>query len=339
MTEQDYNKAEGIRRSELTKFAQSPAHAKYAMENPSEPTPAMILGTATHAYILEPDTFGEQFMVADFDARTKEGKALKQEAMDKGLTLITRENMDKIEAMAEAIRNNPYASRLLKGAHETSHFWIDRETGETCKCRTDCETDINGTHYIVDLKTCANASMEEFVRDALKFGYFVQAAMYTEGVRETTGQDSVFVFVAIEKDPPYAVNVLQCGENEIRLGMNGNSRYMGFRTLMDLYHKCKVEDKWPGYEGFDNLIYDIKLPKWMQEEPEEEPKAQAPEELKQEEPEYMTVQELADMLHINRSAAYALVKRPGFPAMRITPRKILIIRNKVGNWIAENAVM
>lgn len=268
MTEATYNKRKGIRRSDLWKMKRSPAHFKYAVENPPEQNASMMFGSAVHAAVLEPKNFAKQYVVADFDARTKEGKALKQQYLDEGKILLTKDQGEQINGIAQAIKANPFAKRLLTGKHETAHFWIDPETGEKCKCKTDCETDINGVHYIVDLKTCQNAETEEFVRDAVKFGYFMQAAMYSDGVKCHTGKDSVFVFVAVEKDPPYAVNVLQCGEDEIRLGMNGDKygKVPGYRALLALYHKCRTERKWPGYEGFDNQIAQISLPKWLKDE-------------------------------------------------------------------------
>lgn len=268
MTEETYNKRKGVRRSDLWKLNRSPAHFRYFLEHPVEQTPAMAFGSAVHAAVLTPRSFKKQYMVADFDARTKAGKELKQQALESGKILLTTEQNEQIKNIADAIRRNPYAKRLLTGKHETAHFWLDPETGEKCKCKTDCETEIGGVHYVVDLKTCANADTEEFVRDAVKYGYFMQAAMYCHGVKCHTGKDSVFVFVAVEKDPPYAVNVLQCGEDEIRLGMNGdkNGRVMGFRYLMDLYHRCRTEKKWPGYEGFDNRINEIVLPKWLKDD-------------------------------------------------------------------------
>ena len=268
MTEKTYNARKGVRRSDLWKLSRSPKHFRYAQEHPVEQTAAMAFGSAVHEAVLTPRSFKKNYVVADFDARTKEGKALKQQYLDEGKILLTRDQGEQIEGIVKAINAHPYAKRLLTGKHETAHFWTDPETGEKCKCKTDCETDIGGVHYVVDLKTCGNADTDEFVRDAVKFGYFMQAAMYTQGVKCDKGVDSVFVFVAVEKDPPYAVNVLQCGEDDIRLGMNGDryGKVMGYRQLMDLYHRCRTERKWPGYEGFDNKINVINLPKWLKDE-------------------------------------------------------------------------
>lgn len=268
MTEETYNKRKGIRRSDLWKLKRSPAHFRYAVDHPAEQNAAMAFGSAVHCAVLEPRQFKKQYMVADFDARTKEGKMWKQQALDAGKILLTKDQAEQINSIVAAIKANPFAKRLLTGKHETAHFWNDPETGERCKCKTDCETDINGVHYIVDLKTCASAETEEFVRDAVKYGYFMQAAMYSDGVKCHTGKDSMFVFVAVEKDPPYAVNVLQCGEDEIRLGMNGDKtgKVPGYRGLLALYHKCRTERNWPGYEGFDNQIAQIHLPKWLKDD-------------------------------------------------------------------------
>lgn len=268
MTEEYYNRRKGVRRSDLWKMKRSPAHFKYGVEHPVEQTPAMAFGSAVHMAVLEPKRFAKEYVVADFDARTKAGKELKQQYLEHGKTLLTVEQVEQINGIVDAIRKHPYAKRLLKGKHEQAHFWKDPETGEKCKCKTDCETEINGTYYVVDLKTCASADTDEFVRDAIKFGYFFQAAMYTDGIKCSTGKDATFVFVAVEKDPPYAVNVMMCGEDEIRLGMNGDKygKIPGYRGLMELYHRCRTENKWPGYEGFDGNISEINLPKWLKDE-------------------------------------------------------------------------
>lgn len=262
MTEREYNEAPGVRRSDLWQMKQSPAHFRYRVDHPLKPTPALTFGTAAHCAVLTPELYQEQYWAAIIDGRTKEGKEAKQSAIALGKTLLTPDQADAISGIVEAINANPFAKRLLTGEHESSRFWTDDVTGEACKCRTDCETDIDGTHYIVDLKTCADASTEQFMRDALRFGYHVQAAMYTEGVKAATGKDSVFVFVAVEKEPPYGINILQADPAFI---LHGTDEY---RYLLGLYHECKERDFWPSYGGLDNSINTLGLPAWMKKEVE-----------------------------------------------------------------------
>lgn len=260
MTEQEYNKAPGIRRSLLWEIRRSPAHLKWRMENPPEATPALIFGQALHAAVLTPEDYGRQFAVMpDADRRTKAGREAWEAAAAEaqGRTQIAFDWAEQIACMVQAVRGNPMAARLLDGPHETSYFWADTLTGESCKCRTDAETDIGDMHLIVDLKSCQDASTDAFMRDALHYGYDVQAAMYTDGVRTVTDREAMFVFIAVEKAPPYAVNILQA---DTLFMQHGQDRY---RHLLGLYHECRQRNQWPGYTGFDGDIASLGLPAWL----------------------------------------------------------------------------
>lgn len=257
MTEKEYNQANGVRRSALWKLTKSPAHYKWEAEHPSEPTPALTFGSAVHCAVLTPDLFAEQYAVVPYDLRTKEGKAAKQAAQEAGMTILSADDYERIQGIMQAIQNHPFAARMLEGPHETPYFWVDELTGETCKCRLDAETDVGDVHYIVDLKTCNDASTEQFMRDAIRHGYHVQAAMYSEGVKLATEKDCCFVFIAVEKEPPYAINILQCDQAFLLSGMDE------YRYLLGLYHECRTQDKWPSYEGLTGEINTLELPAWM----------------------------------------------------------------------------
>lgn len=260
MTEQEYSKAPGIRRSMLWEIRRSPAHLKWRMENPPEATPALIFGQALHAAVLTPEDYDRQFAVMpNADRRTKAGReaweAAAAEAQSR--TQIAFDWAEQIAGMVQAVRGNPMAARLLDGPHETSYFWADTLTGEACKCRTDAETVIGNMHLIVDLKSCQDASTDAFMRDALHYGYDVQAAMYTDGYKAVTGREATFVFIAVEKNPPYAVNILQA---DTLFMQHGQDRY---RHLLGLYHECRQRNQWPGYTGFDGDIASLGLPAWL----------------------------------------------------------------------------
>jgi len=258
MTEAEYSLAEGIRRSALWKLKKSPAHFKWSLDHPdSENTAAMVFGAAVHCAVLTPELFGKQYAVTEYDLRTREGKAAKQQALEAGKIILSKDEWERIGGITLAVRDNPYARRLLDGPHETPYFWTDELTGEKCKCRTDAETDIGDTHCVVDLKTCMDASTDQFMRDAVRMGYHVQAAMYSDGVRAATGKDSTFVFIAVEKEPPYALNILQCDNAFMLYGMDE------YRYLMGLYHMCREGNKWPAYTGLNGDINALELPAWL----------------------------------------------------------------------------
>lgn len=265
MTEHEYRTHPAISRSELWRLRESPEKFIYYREHPTEPTTALIFGQMVHKLVLEGATFGVDFVVApDCDRRTKLGKAEWEifQASVGDRTVVSPDDFEKAAEMAEAIRNHPLAARLLGGRHETPHFWTDPDTGEECKCRTDAEVWIDGQLWIVDYKTTADASTDGFQKEAHKYGYGFQAAMYSEGVEADTGIRPVFAFVAQEKQPPYAVNIFVADEEFVSRG------YDTFRELLGLYHECKETGNWFGYLGPDMTVNILELPAWLREKSE-----------------------------------------------------------------------
>lgn len=265
MTEQEYNQAEGVRRSDLWKMEDSPEKFKYFSEHPAEQTPAMAFGAGIHKAILEPDTFEDEFAVAPrADKRTKEGKAVWEAFMaeNAGKTLLPCADVDVMREMVVALEQCPLAKKLMwgKGENETPFFWTDKETGEKCKVKLDRFVKFNRRWYVIDYKTATCAETNKFNSSIWKFGYHLQAAMYTEGVRisKKLRKRPGFLFVVQEKNPPYSVNVVEVSEEVMAAG---NAK---FHQLLEKYHACRVIDQWPGYLT-DNVPNDAFVPTWMQE--------------------------------------------------------------------------
>ena len=251
MTNKEYRQHSGISRSDLMKFKKSPLHYKYAKENPEEEqSPALIFGSAAHKYILEREDFESEFAVApNVDRRTKEGKAIWAEFVENSgdRMVISVDDFEKIREMAAAVDAHPIASDLIKGQHEVSLFWTDAETGEECKVRPDCiHKDENGV-VIVDYKTTSSCENGAFEKSCRKYGYKLQSGMYREGYFQNFFEDAGFVFIAQEKEAPYAVRVYVCTDEYM------NEGYDEYRALLGLYHECKELDKYPGYEELEYL--------------------------------------------------------------------------------------
>lgn len=237
MTEEEYNALDAVRRSALWEMRKSPAHYLYKVTHPEEPTPALLFGVAAHMAVLEPERFQAEYIVAPkIDRRTKEGKEAWTALMKSGKALLSKDDSDKIEAMRAELHRS--ADKYLIGEHEVPVEWADPTTGERCKCRPDCI----GDGVIVDYKTTDSCADYTFERAARNYGYQLQAAMYTEGWFQTHMEDMEFVFVAQEKNPPYAVRIYHCDKGWIDEGKQL------YRDLMDKFHRCKTEDRWPGYE-------------------------------------------------------------------------------------------
>lgn len=259
MSPQTYRTDEAVSRSDLMLLRRSPMHYKYAHDNPTEDTsPALEFGTALHCYVLEPERFRQEYIVyGKIDRRTKEGKTQLAEIEASGKTPIYEGDVETIINMAESIKSNHYAVRLLAGEKEVSYFWEDPATGIKLKCRPDCRTDLGELGVIVDLKTTRNAETESFMRSCIDYGYDLQAAMYKQGVERIEGKPHRFVFIAVEKEPPYACNVLEADELMIRKGDDDLRKYL--ETLAE----CHRTDNWYGYNGESGKPNIIGLPAWL----------------------------------------------------------------------------
>ena len=260
MTEKEYRSHPAISRSELWKIRESPEKFKFYKDNPPEPTPALVFGQLFHAMALTPRVAIEDFVIApNIDRRTKDGKTAYAQFLSEaeGKTIVTDEMWERAADMVEALECNDFCRKLLSGKKEVPFFWTDEDTQEACKCRTDVLTEIEGISLVVDLKTTSDASTDGFIRDAVKFGYDFQAAMYLEGVKANTGVEHGFVFIAIEKEPPYSVNILQADTLFIKHG------YDLFREYIGVFHDCKVNNNWYGYLGRFDVINSLSLPAYL----------------------------------------------------------------------------
>ena len=270
MTELEYNQAEGIRRSDLWKMEDSPEKYKWFLEHPIEQTPAMAFGSACHKMVLEPEDFSAEYVIApQVDKRTKEGKEewARFELESAGKTPLKIDEVIQMEDMVMALNRCPLAKKMIfgKGEAEVPFFWTDPDTGEKCKVKLDRLVKYNRRWYVIDYKTTQCAETNRFNSDMWKLGYYMQAAMYTEGVmrakklRKRPG----FLFVAQEKKAPYSVNVIEVSEEVMKAGD------AKFHQLLDKLHACKVIDKWPGYMTSD-VPNDAFVPTWMEREMEDE---------------------------------------------------------------------
>ena len=262
ISNEKYRANKAYSRSDLFHMSKSPAHFKYALENPEPETPALLFGTAFHTYVLEREKFDRDYIVVPkVDGRTKEGKALLAQVNESGRVMLSEEQFEQIKRMTESVMSNKYAAALINnGEHEQSYFWTDSKTGIDLKCRPDCRTDLKNVSVIVDLKTTENADTDSFTRSCIKYGYDLQAAMYKQGIELCEGKPHKFVFVAVEKNPPYACNVLEADEFLIKKGSQDMNDY-----LYEL-KSCLANNTWYGFNGEKGYPNIISLPSWLAKE-------------------------------------------------------------------------
>lgn len=257
----EYRKKEGVSASDLKKMMKSMASYKYYKEHPEDSdSEALQFGRAYHKLMLEPDDFDNEFIVSPkFDRRTKEGKAAYEDFLKKaeGKEVINEETYQKLLEMQIALYNTPFVKLLIKGEHEKSFFWTDEATGIPCKCRPDSFGKIKDQYICIDLKTTNDAETDRFMRDALKFGYDIQAYHYCQGLEDAYKKPFKFIFIAQEKTAPYLVNVLEADDYFMKSGEELRN------SLLEKYKEALETDKWEGYMNEASGINSLSVPKWI----------------------------------------------------------------------------
>ena len=206
--------------------------------------------------LLEPDTFPSRFALKDYDGRTKEGKARKEEIESKGLVALPVDDWDAVHHAAASVRSHPLALRLVSEAKmvETSMTW-DTDLGP-CRGRIDGYTVIANRGVLWDLKWSTGAHPSSFTRECFNRDIHSQLAFYRDGLLANDVKVDDCVVIAIESDAPYEVYLYRIVEKALEDGARRNA------TRLETFSACVESEKWPG--GMEQVI-DLGLPAWVKE--------------------------------------------------------------------------
>lgn len=226
-----------------------PARFAWQRDNPVVKD-AYDFGHVAHARLLG---FGDEHItVVDADSwRTKAAQEQRDEARAAGKVPILAADSERAWALVTAVMEHPVAGAAFAraGQAEQSLYWIDDETGVTCRGRVDWLL----PNAIVDLKTTVNASPAKFSRSLVDYGYALQAAWYQQGIEALTGERLPFVHVVVEKEPPHLVAVYQVDTDALAFGAERA------RDARVLFAECESSGVWPGYSPDIELV---SLPAW-----------------------------------------------------------------------------
>jgi len=230
--------------SALKQFEKSPNHyIQYVTKERDDSSKSMNLGSATHAFILEPDKFAERYFVAPkIDKRTADGKRLAKEIEETGKIHVSTEDFEMIDRMAKNIERSQWGKKLVSDlAVSYEQEFLADINGYPFKGFID----IVGESYVADLKTDRDASPAAFMKSADNLGYHIQAAIYST----ITGKE--FYWVVVENAAPHNCSVFVQSEEDYE-----KSR----AYLFDLIDRFKA---WDGeYDGYTAEIVTLSLPPW-----------------------------------------------------------------------------
>lgn len=247
-----------VNASTLKLLARSPAHMASAMQRPRKELPSQRLGTAIHAATLEPALFASKYLrysrsrcacsKADYQARNP-GRVI---VSDKEWE--TADNVSRALLAKVIVRNGDEQFTLKDlrnyGQCERVIYWLDEETGLTCKARLD----LMAGPVTLDIKSTDDARQAAFKRQCAQLRYDIQAAFYLRARRalEPEMQGHVFIMLAVETEAPYAsVAHKAAADRFIKPGDREVSR------LLKQFKACRDSFDYPAY---DEPAADLELP-------------------------------------------------------------------------------
>lgn len=243
--------------SGLKPFLKSAAHGRaqgmglVTIANPA----TLTFGRLCHTAVLEPHLLDLEYVVAPkVDRRTTAGKAAWAE-FEEGVgsrTVVSEDQHSLALAIRDAVLSHPLAAAILEDGHaEVVQLWSIRDI--PAKSRLDWLTEFEGSPLIFDLKTTQDASAADFPKSCARFKYAMQAAMYSDGYYAITGKKPRFVFCAVEKEPPFGVQLFEYDLDSLD---RGRQQYL---RAIDVYEAAVSSGK---YEGYPTNIVQMELPPW-----------------------------------------------------------------------------
>lgn len=227
-------------------------------------TPSMVFGSALHSYVLENDTFGEEYAVLPkVNLRTKKGKEEIEKVKEKyqnGEEFISEESMKDIRGMRACLMSDPLFLHFFNAPgtlFESSIFVHDEEINATFKCRPDILNIDPDKGFIVDLKTID--SLSNIQKNIENYGYDIQVAHYKMCIYLMYGVHLPFYFFFIEKKYSHGIFASECVMIDPVYEKTGHVRMMkGLENIESNNHNISPSDY--------NAVRKIEQPYWVKDE-------------------------------------------------------------------------
>lgn len=270
----NHKEAPEISRGILVRMAaESPAHVLQMIQGSvKKPTKAMISGVLADLALLEPENFKEGLshwiLPEGLKLTTKEGIAWKKDHSDlpvlKSKTdAVNEASAEDIQGIIASVMKHKLGRRIVESSiKQESAFCFDPDTHLLRKCRPDTRMVDNSSRLtIADLKTTfpGGTTISNFSRICAAKNYHIQDAFYSEIYKDLLGERPYFIFMVVERKPPYSVRVFQIHEEGKRAGSEE------CKASLEKFAQCKASGIWPDYP---EVIETVTLPRWKLEQPE-----------------------------------------------------------------------
>lgn len=213
--------------------------------NGSDNKNVLDIGKAFHAYVLDDENAKSQIVEVESDSyRTKDAKALRDQAYLEGKTPLLSKEINAITDMSNAAKNELSNNfEMFFAPHEIEKSIDFNFSGVQARSRLDWISE--DEKIIIDVKSTANAHPEACRKAIRNYGYDIQAAIYTRAAKSVYSHENWRVFfIFVEKEEPYLTSVIEVDETVLEVGMA--KAEMAAKT----WAQCIENDTWPmyGYE-------------------------------------------------------------------------------------------
>ena len=272
MPDHEYHARPELSSTEARLLLDSPAKYRWKKDHPPliAPSKKFDVGSAVHAKVLGKGAavvlIPDGILASNGAASTLEAKRFVEDARAAGQIPLKQAEFEPINAAAESVLAHPLARALFDQPGDAEVSVFAEIDGTPVRARFDYLPDQQDRRRTcVDLKTTADASFRAFERSMTTYRYDVQLGWYLSVLDASVGPmphglEPEFVFVAVEKDPPYLVAVHAITPQWAQLAADAAAK------ARHRYAECVESGMWPGYP--DEIQYH-EPPMWLLMEEEE----------------------------------------------------------------------
>ena len=239
MPEKDYRSFDALNYSHLKLMSKPFLYKQMVLEGKKQEFhKSLSIGTAVHIKVLEPhkEHLIQNLEDHGFTDRKKWQQIKKMQEANPDVLYFSQKEIDSIDAMTKSVKLHDKAKELYTNTwNECSIFWTDKEHKIDCKARID-SLNVEGG-YAVDLKTTKDA--EGFMKEAVKYGYHIQAAFYLRGLKALTGKDLDWYWVAVDVNAPHFCYIYKLSDQSKKIGEFLIDQYI---TKLEM---CRRDNHWP----------------------------------------------------------------------------------------------
>ena len=247
MTTDEYRAHPALNYSKAKLLLRSALHYHWVNGRQQQASTEMQMGTMVHAavlegkgvpYVIRPDTneVGDKWHGAK--------KWCKEWIAAQTLPVVSREEVEDVEGMIDAVANSDDAQQLLSLCpHRETPIVVNYRHTEIKALLDMHGIDAAGNHVIGDLKTCADASPDGFLRSVKAGNYHVQAQWYRNAyaLANNLEEPPKWIWLAVENKAPYAVALYVMPDAAEADGQDKMDK------CINLYRECVSNNTWPAY--------------------------------------------------------------------------------------------